>query len=195
MYYKNSRGLLLKLYRMRLKDVIQNRCRTLQNQRLFCKFWIGTRTSWSLTSLDLRNQCNCTSDSSTVPSNVSSFKGVSSVKLVINTLRSTMRRTPYCDHVPQLMYILGCEMENKGVRFQEYYYFSCPKHPDQIWAEPFSYSGGNWGFYKGVKRSERKTLGMSGVIHAIPIGLHDVQSNRCTFIFIAAYYKQNNLQS
>ena len=55
------------------------------------------------------------------------------------------------------MYILGCELEHKGFRFQEYKYFSCPKHPDRIWGEPSFYSGGNWGFYNGVKRLERKT--------------------------------------
>jgi len=168
---------------MRLKDVIENRYRTLQNQRLFCKFWIGTRTSWSLTSPDLRNQCNCTCESSTAPSNVTSFKGVSSVKLVTNTLRSTMRRTPYCDHVPKLMYILGCELEHKVFRFQEYKYFSCPKHPDQIWVEPSSYSGDNWGFYRGGGKAvgAQTILGMSGIIHATHIRLHDVHSNRGTF--------------
>jgi len=32
-YYKNSREIILKLYRMRLKDVIQNRYRTLQKTK------------------------------------------------------------------------------------------------------------------------------------------------------------------
>ena len=105
-----------------------------------------------------------------------------------------MRWTPYCDHVPQLMYISGCELEHSGVRFQESEIFLVPNIQTNSVPNHLRLSG-YLGILQGVKAvGAQKSLGMSGVIHAPPIHLHDVQSNSYTFIFRAVNYKQNNLQ-
>jgi hypothetical protein len=41
MYYKNNREVILKLYRMRLKDVIENRYRTFKTKRYSVSFEVG----------------------------------------------------------------------------------------------------------------------------------------------------------
>jgi len=51
------------------------------------------------------------------------------------------------------------------------------------------------GILQGGKAvGDQSSLGMNGVIQATPICLNDLQGNRYTLIFIAAYYKENNLQ-